>query len=269
VSETIPPLVYVILGASGSGRREVLADFANDAMYEDERPLVLLADTEAPDARDAKLGALLRWTWRETGGNGPEDADGVIATTDETAARVAAATHVFFVTDGRRNPVAQVEAVKPWLAAVGGELARILCVVNCRLAEAHRELGAWYEACIHFSDVVLLAKREGVANKWMSDFQERFRRRFYPCVFDFVKDGRVKNPALVLEPQARRMSHYFDEPEWETIDGGDIESGAEGGGAGIEPAGEEVEIVEKVDPYFERRAGGQRVKVLPDIRKFL
>ena len=29
---------------------------------------------------------------------------------------------------------------------------------------------AWYDACVHFSDVVLLQRREGVANKWVSDF---------------------------------------------------------------------------------------------------
>ncbi|OAM87147.1 hypothetical protein OH491_01105 [Termitidicoccus mucosus] len=268
MSETAQPLVYVILGASGSGRREVLADFVNDAMDDDERSLVLLADTEAPDERDAKLGELFRWSWRETGG-GPEGRDGSIATTDEMSARVAAATHVFFVTDGRRNPVEQVEALKPWLVEVGGELARILCVVNCQLAEAHRELGAWYEACIHFSDVVLLTKREGVANKWMSDFQERFKKLYYPCVFEFVKNGRVKNPALVLVPEARRMSHHFDGPEWETVDGEDIETGVESDEGEVEPDSEDVEIVEKVDPYFERRAGGQRVKVIPDIRKFI
>jgi hypothetical protein len=268
MSETVQPLVYVILGASGSGRREVLADFVSDAADGGGRALVLLADTEAADGSDARLGELLRWSWRETGG-GPEGADGSIATTDEVAARVAGAARVFFVTDGRRNPVEQVEALKPWLAGVGGELARILCVVNCRLAEAHRELGAWYEACIHFSDVVLLTKREDVANKWMSEFQERFKKLFYPCVFEFVKNGRVKNPALVLEPQARRMSHHFDETEWETVDGEDIESGVESDEGEAKANDEDVEIVEKVDPYFERRAGGQRVRVIPDIRKFL
>ncbi|MDR0902563.1 MAG: hypothetical protein LBM92_07310 [Opitutaceae bacterium] len=268
MSETTNPLVYVILGAAGSGRREVLADFVNDALDDDARPLVLLADTEAADERDARLGEILRWSWSGTGG-GPEGADGSIVTTGEMAARVAAATHVFFVTDGRRNPVEQVEAVKPWFAETGGELARVVCVVNCQLAGARRELVAWYEACIHFSDAVLLTKREGVANKWMSDFQERFKKMFYPCVFEFVKNGRVKNPALVLAPEARRMSHYFDGPEWETVDGEDIESGVESDEGEAGPDDEDVEIVEKVDPYFERRAGGQRVKVIPDIRRFL
>jgi hypothetical protein len=50
-------------------------------------------------------------------------------------------------------------------------------------------------------------RREGVANKWLSDFRAHFDGQFYPCLFELVKGGRVKNPALVLDPLARRMSH--------------------------------------------------------------
>lgn len=244
------PLLYVILGLTGSGRREVLADLLDGGLTADPaaRPVVLLAEGEAASPWDARLGARATWRW----------SDGAIQ-----AAPPAGATHVFFVAEGLANPVDQLEALKPWLAATGLELARILCVVHCRLAEAHPALLVWYDACIHFSDIVLLHQREGVPNKWISDFRARYEGQFYPCLIELVKGGRVANPALLLEPQARRISHYFeDEPEWvvEPLDGAD-----EDAADGEEP----VTASPAVDPYFERRAGGRRVRELPDAAALL
>jgi hypothetical protein len=76
----------------------------------------------------------------------------------------------------------------------------------------------------------------------------------------------VKNPGLVLEPQARRMSHAFDEEQdWIFTDaqGGEIDEEEETSGD------EEVEATPAEDPYFERRSGGQRVKQIPEVRRFL
>jgi hypothetical protein len=246
------PLVYLILGAAGSGRRDVLADLIDGGLGGGERAAVLLAEGEAPAAADAKLPGLARWRWRDETFAGELPAD---------------ATHVFFVTDGRRNPIDQIEVFKAWLAAQGGELARVLCVVHCRLGEKNPPLLAWFEACIHFADVALLNRREGVANKWLSDFLAHFKSRFSPCLFELVKAGRVKNPALVLNPQARRMSHAFEaEPDWifTTVDGEVIEEDEV-----TDDEEEEVEVTAGEDPYFARDAAGRRVKRLPDIAKFL
>jgi hypothetical protein len=246
------PLVYLILGAAGSGRREILADLIDGGLGAEDRPAVLLAEDEVASDADAKLPNVARWRW----------ADGAI---DATLPH--GATHVFFVTSGRASAVDQVEAFKAWLDAQDGELARTLCVVNCQLAEKNPPLLAWYEACVHFSDVVLLNRREGVENKWVSDFLAHFKKLFYPCVFETVKAGRVKNPALVLEPQARRMTHVFDEEQdW-------IVTNAEGEEIDEEDEtadDEELQARPEVDPYFERRSeGGRRVKELPDIRDFV
>jgi hypothetical protein len=247
------PLVYLILGAAGSGRREVLADLIDGGLAETDRPAVMLPAGEASNASDdATLPDVTRWEWR-----------------DDTIAGTlpAEATHVFFVTDGTRNPIDQIEVFKPWVDAQGGELARVLCVVNTKLAEKNPPLLAWFEACVHFADVVLLNKREGVDNKWMSDFMEHFKKQYYPCVFEMLKDGRVKNPALVLEPQARRMSHVFDEEQdwiFTNAEGEEIDEQEE-----TEDGEEEVEATPEVDPYFVRDAAGRRSKKLPDIAKFL
>ncbi len=245
------PLVYLILGAAGSGRREVVADLIEGGLAEGDRAAVMLSADETAEEADAKLPAITRWKW--TG----EFIEGSLP---------AEATQVFFVADGRANPVDQIEVFKAWLEAQGGELARVLTVVNCQLAEKNPALLHWYDACVHFSDVVLLNRREGVANKWLSNFQAHFKGQFIPCLFELVKAGRVKNPAVVLDPQARRMSHVFDEEvDWVFTDaeGEEIDEDEETEGD------EEVEAKEEVDPYFERLNGGRRVKEIPDVRKFL
>lgn len=246
------PLIYLILGATGSGRREVIVDLIEGGLGEGDRPAVLLSAEEGATSFDAKLPAVSRWSW-------------TLAETIE-ATLPADATHVFFVTDGRRNPVDQIEAFTSWLELQPAELGRVLCVINCQLAEKHSALRAWYEACVHFSDVALLNRREGVGNKWLSDFRAFFADQFVPSLFEFVKVGRVKNPALILEPQARRMTHIFDdELEWLVVD----EDGEEESEDSAKDGEEEVEVAREVDPYFERDAAGRRVKRLPEIAKYL
>ena len=81
-----------------------------------------------------------------------------------------------------------------------------------------------------------------------------------------MKGGRVKNPALVLDPLARRMSHAFDaDQDWVFTDseGDEIEEDEESEGE------EEVEVTVAVDPYFVRDAALRREKKIPDIAKFL
>ncbi len=249
------PLVYLLLGSPGSGRREVLADLLDGGLDEGDRPAVLLPAAEPPAEADLRLGTPERWRWEE----------GRIE-----AAVPAGADRVFFVADGRRNPVDQLEAFKLWLPGQGLELGRVICVVDCAFASAHPQLQPWFDACIHFSDVVLLNHRDGVPNKWLSDFQSRYKDQCFPCLFEFVKKGRVHNPRLILEPLALRISHAFDaEPDWVILDedGEEIEADAEDeGGAEGE---EEVELVAKEDPYFVRWSSGRREKELPNLEKYL
>lgn len=246
------PLVYLFLGATGSGRREIIADLITDGLAAGDRAAVLLPEGEAASPDDARLPGVTRWQW--AGGE-------IVAPVPPGT------THAFFVADGARNPVDQVEAFKPWLQASGAELGRILCVVHIRLAARHPALLAWYEACVHFSDVVLLHRREGVANKAISDFLGHFKKLHLPCLFELVKEGRVKNPALILEPQPRRVSQVFDEEQdWvftnedgESIDEDEVTADDE----------EEISASPAEDPYLARRLGGRRVKEIPDIATYL
>jgi hypothetical protein len=81
-----------------------------------------------------------------------------------------------------------------------------------------------------------------------------------------VKSGRVANPALVLEPQARRLSHLFDDDqEWVFTDGDGDEIDEQ------EESDDEDEVTAApaVDPYLVRDAAGRRVKKVPDLAKYL
>jgi hypothetical protein len=235
--------VYLILGAAGSGRREVLSDLIEGGLNEEDTPAVLLASGEEPNAFDEKLPQVGRWSV------GPELSIDLELPPD--------ASHIFLVADGRKDPVDQIEALKGWLNDRAIQMALVLCVVDCGLAEKNTKLFSWFEACIYFSDIILLNHREGVSNKWMGDFKEKFAKKFYPCLFEFVKKGRVENPSLVLAPVARRMSHVFDEQEWIVADEDEEESD------------DDVEMKPEEDPYFERRNGGRRVHELPNIADYL
>ena len=245
------PTVYFILGTPGSGRRAVVLDLIENGLAPEERALVLLAESETSDPADSLLSArtnveVRRWTW--DGAALPD----VSLPGDAT---------IFFVAEARGDAITQLEALKPWLAQHRVELARVFCFVDCQLAEKNAELSQWFDACIHFADVVFLTKREGVANKWLSGFIRRYEEQFFPCHFIQVKKGGLPNPALVLEPQPRRVSQYFDEQE--DLSGVVIETEDD------EDDVEEDEDAVKPEPYFERNRSGRRVKEVPDIRKFL
>jgi len=220
VSDLLPaaekPLVYFILGASGSGRHAIAGELAAVASEAGTSTRVLdVVDGGFPDWPDA-------------------------------------VSQVFLVADGRRNPVDQVEDLRPWLEVHGAELARVLCVVNCQLAANTPALLPWFDACVHFSDVVLLNRREGVENRWISDFQKRYQ---------------VANPLVVLEPQARRISQYFDESEESVVEGLIIETDTPDSTGDEEENGEAGAPAE--DFYLTRRAGGRRLHEIPDIANYL
>ncbi len=244
--------VYFILGSPGAGRRALVQDLVENGLAADTPAVLLLAASEDADPADAALAArgnlrLERWSW-----NG----------TDLPDLPVAPGATVFFLAESRGDPVTQIEALKPWLARHHAELARILCVVDCQLAERKPELALWFDACIHFADVVLLTKRDGVANKWLSAFIRRYEDQFFPCLFLHLKKTGLPNPALVLEPQPRRVSQYFDEqdelPDIAIETEEEADEDGEDDGESIAP-----------EPYFERNRSGRRVKEVPDIRAHL
>ncbi|MFZ5497327.1 MAG: hypothetical protein ACOZE5_18550 [Verrucomicrobiota bacterium] len=251
--------VYFILGTPGSGRRALVRDLVENGLGADEQAVLLLAETEAADPADARLAALAnlevrRWKWTAPA---------------LPVLRLPAGATVFFLADSRASPIDQLEALKPWLQAQGAALARIFSVVDCGLAEKQPVLRQWFDACIHFSDVVFLTNRAGVGNKWLSDFLRHFKNERFPCHFVQVKaKGDLPTPLVWLDPTARRVSQYFEDDYVDlsdvVIETGDDEDEE---GEPVEPSAEDGLI--PPEPYFVRQRGGRRLKELPDLRDYL
>jgi len=243
--------VYFVIGSPGSGRRAIMRDLIENGLAPEEKALVLLAESEAADPADAKLAALVnaevrRWTWTEPALPPVEGLDGAT---------------VFFIADSLVSPMDQLEALKPWLEEHGATLARIFCVVDCQLAEKQPVLRQWFDACIHFADVVFLTRREGLANKWLSDFIGHFKDQHFPCHFVQVKTkGDLTTPLVWLDPTVRRVSQYFDEGETYEIEGLETDD---------EEEDEEDTGLLPPEPYFVRLSSGRRAKEVPDVRDYL
>jgi hypothetical protein len=253
------PSVYLILGTPGSGRRAIVRDLVENGLAAEEKAVVLLTEDEAPAPADEKLAALAnaevrRWTWTPPA---------------FPPVKLPAGASVFLVADPLASPIDQIEALKPWLQAQGAELARIFCVVDCGLAEKQPVLRQWFDACIHFSDVVFLTNRAGVDNKWLSDFLKRFKDERFPCHFVQVKaKGDLPTPLVWLDPTPRRVSQYFEDDYVDlsdvVIEMGDDEDDE---GEAVEP-GEEDGIIPP-EPYFVRQRSGRREREVPDVREYL
>ncbi len=243
--------VYFILGTPGSGRRAIVRDLIENGLATEDKALVLLAESEAAAPADALLAArpnteVRRWTWTEP----------VLPPVDLTEGAT-----VFLLADAHANQIDQLEALKPWLEEHGAELARIFCVVDCQLAEKNPVLRQWFDACIHFADVVFLTRREGLANKWLSDFIKHFKDQRFPCHFVQVKTkGDLATPLVWLDSTARRVTQYFDEGESYEIEGLETDD---------EEDDEEDTGLLPPEPYFVRQTSGRRDKELPDVREFL
>jgi hypothetical protein len=240
----MPVDLYLILGCAGSKRRVVLADLVSEGLMPDDRAAVLLGDAEAADAAGdavlAKSGAAIgRWHWAK-----PEIEFEVPEGT----------THLFLVADGRGNPVDQIEALRELLLVRGDlRLARVLFIADAALLFAKPEAQPWYDACVHYADVVLLTRVEGIDQKWINGFEKRYREQYCPFLFEIVRRDQLKNPAVLLVPEARRVSQVFDE---------DI--------ALADETDEEIEAAKaENDKYFARKRGGTRVEHIPDIAALL
>lgn len=235
--------LYFILGNAGAHRRAVLADLIAEGLAPGERAAVLLSEGETAAESDATLarnGAVVaRWKWEKP------------AMELEVPEAV---THLFLVADGRSNPVDQIEALREWLLQhVDVPLARVIFVADAALLHAKPELAPWFDACAHFSDVVWLTRVEGIDQKWINAFEQRYRDQHYPFLFEAVRRDVLKNPALMLVVEARRVSQVFDE---------DIPLADE--------TDEEMEAaMAENDKYFARTRGGTRVEHIPNVAQHL
>ena len=208
---------------------------------------ILLPKNEASHPLDDELSKLIpisKWQC----GSGKLEIDPVLPVNTEA---------IFMIADSSQDPADQIELTKDTLKFHELTLARIFTVVHCGLAESHPEIVSWYQGCIHFSDVVLLNRRDKVSQKWIKEFLNGFRQEHFPCFFEFVKKGQVANPLHVLDPTPRRLSLFFDDDD-DVLANDDEEE---------EEEAEDDEA--KEDPYLARYPSGKRCKALPEIRSIL
>lgn len=138
------------------------------------------------------------------------------------------------------------------------EMGRIATHVHCGWCATLDDARNWYEAAIHFSDLVLLDNRDEVEDPWVRDYQEKFRKQRYPCLFDLVRKGLPKHPTWLFDSQPRRLSLVFDPDDLSGFAANDYEFDEE------EDLEDEEEAVG--DPYLRRNVAGERersVRPLP------
>src|SRR5258708_35714516 len=99
------PLVYLILGAAGSGRREVLRDLIEDGLPETPQTRIIFSAAEAAGPDEEKLAALPRVRSERWNLEGEEA--GRFITTESISGE---GNDIFFVVEGGADPVEHVTA---------------------------------------------------------------------------------------------------------------------------------------------------------------
>lgn len=240
MDDSTDALVYLILGSAGAGRHALADDLIqNGPGPEDDISIASILGTEdtlaslqSPATRYERISAI------------PPPVPG---------------STLIIIADGQSNPADQIEAFQQWLKRSRAILARIITVVDCELAQREPSLATWFDCVIHFADCVILSKHEQIDQKWLRAFQERYTKQQLPCLFQTLKKGRARNPALILDPVPRRMSLIFDDID--AIDQLDIDPD--------NLPEETIDLVAPADPWLERLPSGHHAKPLPDIREKL
>ena len=228
------PKVYLILGPNGSGRRALLADFI-DSSESESSVLYFKHRDEIINDYDSSLEKLAEVStvlWSVEDSKIKHDSISVNPCS------------IFFIAPASVDLANVMEGLKGWLSKNDCQLTRIITVINCKSLSENNSQHSWYEAAVHFSDMVLLNRREGVSEKWIKDMVTEKKKQFYPTRFELVKKNRVNNPSDILDTQTYRTSLYFDdlipieEDEFEDL----------------------LPEDRKIDPYIDRLESGKRGK---------
>lgn len=238
-----PQIFYLVLGCQNSGRRRVLFDIAKDLAAEPDPFTILISESETPNDWQVKFSELDNVTLEMFSGE---------TNSIQTDHLNSSHTNVVILAPGLANPIDQVEALKTLIQQVNCDLGRILTVAHCDQLQAHNQLFSWYDACIHFSDVCLINRGAETTNQFVQNFINRYKKQHFPCLFETTRKGSIKNPGLILEPQARRISLYFEPEEDRWLD-----------------KEEDWDENSHLDPYLKRLPSGSRAKWIPDIQAIL
>lgn len=235
--------VYLILGCQSSGRRFAVYDLVKDLASETDPFTLHLQESEKPNEWAEKLAELDHVTLEPYTGE----------VSDIQASNINPQHTNLVVAPGLSNPVDQVEAFKTLVEHSSCDLGRVITVVHCDQLTKHPKLLSWYDACIHFSDACIIHRSMETSNQAVQDFIDRYKDKQFPILFETVFKKGIKNPGLILDPEARRISLFFEPEEdaWLDDEDDDAWDGPE------------------EDPYMVRIASGSREKWVPDIESIL
>lgn len=247
----MPASVYIVLGLPDSGRRDLVLDLVENGLPPTEEVTLIHAKDACSDLAEDRLlqtrpVTVKTFTFKDGAFDGlpdPRQGEGTW----------------FLLPDGRLSLIDQMEALRDWFKAKGVFPARVLLTVHCAMAAENPLAAEWHDAAVHFADYVFLNRREGVSPEWIQAFEKKYKEAFFPCKFERLRKGSVKNPALVLYPEPRRMTLIFD--DLDAIDTLEIDED--------NLPDEPFDLTVKEDPYFERMRGGRRCKSVPHPREFL
>ncbi len=117
----------------------------------------------------------------------------------------------FIIIDPRAPLIGQIEHLAGDLAKCLVEPIKIVTCVDSDRTEKSTALRAWLDACIYYSDVVLLGNRQNASKPFLREYQKHYERLCYPCLFLFLKgEGQPNDPIEILTPGIRRISQLFD-----------------------------------------------------------
>ena len=233
------PKIYLFLGPKGSGRRSVFLECV-DSLPQDASILYFKHETDSNQELDTLDQAILK-----------NDSIEIVEWKLE-AAKIKHSTIranpdcIFFLAPAVIHLADVIEGLKGWLEKNDCSLTRIISIIHCGLAKKASHL-QWFEASMHFSDMVLLNRRELVGTKWVQDFITKYKKRYHPTRFELIKKDKLSNPMDILDYQVFRNSLYFDcltPIEEDAID--DL-----------------IPEDQKEDPYIERLESGRRLKPTP------
>ena len=166
------------------------------------------------------------------------------------------ATALFFKLAHNRELLDQIEAFRNYIESHDLSVNRVLAILNSKMVKEQENLAQWFEAAIHFSDYVLLTRIKEVPHDFVQKFKQIFEEeKCYPCLFEGIKDTKVKNPQLALDKEPRRMTHIFDDID--VFDEMDLDE---------DNLPDKPFVIERnTDPFLKINDEGKRLIILPKI----
>lgn len=236
--------IYFIIGTESCGRLEIVYDLIHH--YDEDKPIhILMSKTDkeqvfknAPMLQEKSIihsFLVEKGIWQI-----PSDfwqASGV----------------GYWILDPNVSMVDQLEFARLLFRQKIIHVNKIMSVIDCQLMLQKPFFKTWLDACVHFSDVLLITNHYGLTQAQKKDLFASYHLDKSPCLVVEVRHNTVPNPAEVLIPEARRMTWAFDDLDAvDTLDTTDWE---------IEETLPEHPIMDltiKEDPYFEKLDNGQR-----------